>query len=110
MIPADVLTLAAAGGVTLQAHRDAAGRCVAEATYVATGGGINLLAVGPGSRAAVDAALNKLAIHCTRTAWELSAVPWHAPTAAVWRRRAALLRDLRRDVLATWPEAEGGAS
>lgn len=119
MIPAAALSLAAAGGVTLSAREDADDLFTATATYAYAGGTVAEYAREATPREAASTALDMLCHLCARHSAEALmaaeqattpvAVDRATATSAVWQRRGAFLRSLRREVLAAWPEgAEAG--
>lgn len=109
MIPADVLSLAAAGGVTLSVSATGAGYD-ATATYAFAGGGLPLVARDEASpRDAVASVLAGLSKRC-RVHMATCEARGAADAARTWRGRYRLLRDLRLDALALWPVAAEVAS
>lgn len=109
MIPAAVLPLLAAAGVTLSVVRTPAGYD-ATATYAFTGGGMSYAARDAETpRDAFDAAVERLKTQCRKHSAECNA-RGRAAASRTWHGRYRLLRDLRLDVLARWPIAAEVAS
>lgn len=109
MIPAEVLTLAAAVDVTLSVAATPAGYD-ATATYVYSGVELSpVVRNAASSRDAVAAALAGLSSQCREhiAACEKRGV---VDAGRNWRWRWRRLRDLRRDVLALWTFAPEVAS